>query len=315
MPKLPTRGLVLLLSLGLSITTLGAEPETLELWSTPVPAGSAASEKVQERGDAHKPNRFITDITLPTLTVHLPPRESATGAAVVICPGGGYAGVAIDKEGHDVARWLNSIGIAGIVLKYRMPRAELTGEGAPLPLLDVQQALRLVRRRAKEWNVKSDRVGVMGFSAGGHLASMAATRFGAAATATGPASAPAGISDRPDFLILVYPVISMRDGVTHAGSRRRLLGENPPEERIEAFSSEKQVSPGCPPVFLVHVRNDPVRFENTQLFYDALKAHHVPAEMRLFDTGGHGFGLGQPGADVSTWPALCRRWMEHLNER
>jgi acetyl esterase/lipase len=288
-----------------------AEPQTLKLWPL-LAKGSADSETVKDRGDAARPNRFISDVTLPTLTVYLPRVEKASGAAVVVCPGGGYAGVAIDKEGHEVARWLNSIGVAAIVLKYRMPKPDVTKDGPPLPLLDVQRTLRLVRSRAQEWNLKGDRVGVMGFSAGGHLASMAATRFhpaDGAATTEAPDTLER-YSDRPDFVILIYPVISLRDDVAHAGSRKRLLGDAPTPELIDAFSSDTRVTAQTPPTFLVHAADDGVKCENSLLFRAALAEEKVSCELHLFEKGGHGFGLGTDKPEIEAWPALCETWLK-----
>ena len=303
---------LLLLTLALSAIAHAAEPQTLALWPQLDPPGSVTTEVMKERGDAAHHNRFISEITLPTLEVYLPPKESATGMAIVICPGGGYSGVAIDKEGHDVARWLNSIGVAGIVLKYRMPRPEVTRDGAPLPLLDVQRALRLVRSHAQEWNLKRDRIGVMGFSAGGHLASMAATMFNSPDQSA--TDALARLSDRPDFVILIYPVISMADPIAHGGSRRRLLGETPTPQQIERFSTQTRVTPQTPPTFLVHAKDDRVKADNSLLFHAALEKAGVACELHLFEKGGHGFGLGAGRGEVSDWPGRCANWLERLEQ-
>jgi acetyl esterase/lipase len=283
------------------------DPLVLPLWPDIAPE-AATAEKVDDRGTPERPNRFIRDVRYPELTVYLPEPAKSTGTAVVICPGGGYSGVAIDKEGHEVARWLNSIGVAGIVLKYRMPHAEAADGKTPLPLEDVRRALRTVRARAADWHVRPDRVGVMGFSAGGHLASMAATQAGPDNSNAADAldRAPA----RPDFAVLLYPVISMHDPVAHTGSRTNLLGKSPDPKWLDAYSSDQRVTKDTPPTFLVHAKDDKVKVENSLQFYDALNKAGVPAETCLFEKGGHGFGLGAGGAETKAWPAKCADWMK-----
>lgn len=290
-------------------TDLGAPDENaIPLWPDGVPEapGRRPNEKVTHRGDGIY-DRGVSHVREPSLTPYLPAQSSAPTSAVVICPGGGYAGLAIDKEGHDVARWLNSAGVAGFVLKYRLP-ARRDGAGKSLvPLTDAQRALRMVRDRAAAWNVDPGRVGIMGFSAGGHLASTAATHFESAANDA--ADSLRAISCRPDFLVLVYPVVSMTESVTHAGSRERLIGKNPSPELVDRFSNERQVTATTPLTFLVHTNDDPVRVENSLLFYNALRDNKVPVEMHLFETGGHGYGLRDTGDPVNLWPQLCARWM------
>jgi acetyl esterase/lipase len=243
----------------------------------------------------------------PTLTICLAPKAEANGAAVVICPGGGYGFLAMDHEGHQVARWLNSLGVAGFILKYRHRG---NGFGHPAPLQDAQRAIATVRSRAAEWGVEPDRIGILGFSAGGHLASTAGTHFH-----KGKPDAPDPldrVSCRPDFMILVYPVISFTEPFTHRGSMRNLLGKDPDPRLVESLSNERQVTPETPPTFLVHSNEDRgVPPENSVAFYLALRKAKVPAELHVYAKGGHGFGLGVPGTPpaTATWPARCADWM------
>jgi len=241
----------------------------------------------------------------PTITIHLPSKEKATGTAVIICPGGGYGNLAMDYEGHEVAQWLNSLGIAGFVLKYRHRG---TGYGHPVPLQDAQRAIRTVRFRAKEWNIQPNQIGILGFSAGGHLASTAGTHFDNGIPR--PKNPIDRVSCRPDFMILVYPVITMTEPYTHIGSRKNLLGEKPDEKLIEFLSSELQVTPQTPPTFLVHGNDDKiVHPQNSILFYQALKKAGVPAEIHIYEHGKHGFGLNRDEGPVMNWPKRCEEWL------
>jgi acetyl esterase/lipase len=246
----------------------------------------------------------------PTLTIYLPPDQNATGAAVVICPGGGYGHLAIDHEGHQIAQWLNSLGVAGFIVKYRH-RNSGAGYGHPAPLLDAQRAVRMVRSRAAEWGVDPSRIGILGFSAGGHLASTAGTHFD-----NGDPNAKDPIDRagcRPDFMVLVYPVISLVEPYAHAGSRQNLLGDDPAKELLESLSNEKQVTPQTPPAFLVHTYEDTVvPAENSIYFYLALRRAKVPAEMHLYQKGQHGFGLGKNVGPASSWPIRCADWLRGL---
>jgi len=240
----------------------------------------------------------------PSLTIFLPPPEKANGAAVVICPGGAYGFLAVGHEGRDVAKWLNSLGVAGLMLKYRhAPRYR-----HPAPLQDARRAIRIARARAKEWRVDPRRIGILGFSAGGHLASTAATHFDdGMPEAKDPIER---VSCRPDFLILVYPVISFTTKYTHRGSMRNLLGKNPDPKLVESLSNEKQVTARTPPTFLIHAGGDRgVPPENSVLFYLALRKAGVPAELHIYEKGGHGFGLAPRDPVLSTWPTRCAEWM------
>jgi len=254
----------------------------------------------------------------PTLTIYLPakapaglpPEQKTTGAAVVICPGGGYGHLAMDHEGHQIAKWLNSLGVAGFIVKYRH-RNSGAGYGHPAPLLDAQRAVRMVRSRDAEWGVDPGRIGILGFSAGGHLASTAGTHFdGGDPNAKDPIDR---ASCRPDFMVLVYPVISLVESYTHAGSRQNLLGKEPDPNLVEYLSNERQVTPQTPPTFLIHTYEDTaVPAENSIYFYLALRRAKVPAEMHLYQKGPHGFGLGKQVGPASSWPIRCADWMRGL---
>lgn len=264
------------------------EPDVLALW--PQGAPGALGNDEQDR---------------PTLTLYHPDPRRATGTAVVICPGGGYRTLALDHEGRQVAVWLNSLGITALVLKYRLgPRYR-----HPAPLQDAWRALRTARARAQEWNLDPGRVGILGFSAGGHLASTAGTHFD---TVQPQAADPLKqIPTRPDFMILIYPVITFTEEFTHSGSKRHLLGEEVDLELARSLSSEQQVSSQTPPTFLVHAGDDrAVPPENSIFFFLALRRAGVPAELHLFESGGHGFGLAPHGPILSRWPELCRQWLE-----
>ena len=275
-----------------------------------LPAGHAeTSNKVELLWPNGAPGAKGTDEgDKPTLTIYLPEKEKATGAAVVIFPGGGYGHLATDHEGHQIAEWLNSIGVAGFILKYRHSNSG-AGYGHPAPIQDAQRAIRTVRSRAKQWGVDPGRIGIIGFSAGGHLASSAGTHF--KNRYSEPADEIDRRSCRPDFMILMYPVISFTEWYTHKGSRKNLLGDNPDEDLVENFSNEKQVTPDTPPTFLVHANDDkPVPPENSISFYLALRKAGVPAEMHIYEKGGHGFGPGIGKGACSSWMARCADWMK-----
>jgi len=264
-----------------------AKPPRLLLWPDGAPTGDGKTEKA--------------DVPI---TVHLPPADKATGAAVVICPGGGYGGLVTGAEGHGIAAWLNGHGVAGIVLEYRMPRGR-----CEVPLLDAQRAIRTVRANAAGWKIDPARIGIIGFSAGGHLASTAGTHFDAGDPSAGdPVSRQ---SCRPDFVVLVYPVVSMT-AIGHGGSRRNLLGANPSAELIERFSNEKQVTEKTPPMFLTHALDDKVvPPANSKMLYDALRACKVPARYLELPRGGHGLN-GYKGPMWDAWQTQSIEWMREM---
>lgn len=269
------------------------QPKVLRLWEGDAPGAKGNEDTKQPSND------------VPTITVYSPAPDQNNGAAIVICPGGGYGHLA-DHEGKPVADWLNAHGATGIVLKYRLaPKYH-----HPAMIVDVQRAIRATRFHAKEWGIDANRVGVLGFSAGGHLASSAATHFDKGdQTATDPVEKQ---SCRPDIAVLVYPVITLQPPFAHMGSRNNLLGPNPDPKLVEMFSNETQVTDQTPPTYLVHSSDDHgVPVENTLLFAMALSKHKVPFGMRIFDHGGHGFGMGTKDPELSTWPQSCYEWLEH----
>lgn len=254
--------------------------------------------------EASKPQKMsIWDTTPPqssgTITVHLP--ERGNGAALVICPGGGYGGLVTGAEGHGIAAWLNKHGIAGIVLEYELPRGR-----AEVPLRDAQRALRVARANADKWKLDPKRIGIIGFSAGGHLASTAGTHFDTGdAKATDPTER---LSCRPDFVVLVYPVISMGDK-SHGGSRKNLLGEKPTDEAIKLFSNELQVTKETPPTYLAHPKDDTVVVpDNSRMLYEALQANKVPSEYLELPSGGHGLN-GYKGPMWDAWQEGSLKWL------
>ena len=304
----PLLGLVLIPSLFAAMPD--PNPLVLPLWTGTPPNSQPAvqpEERAQENGIL-----WVRHVQNPHIEVRLPARGNATGQAVIVCPGGAYAGLAYDWEGTDFAGWLNSHGIAAIVLTYRLPiDGDVAHQKWLCPLLDAQRAIRLTRAHATDWGINPAKVGIMGFSAGGHLASTAGTHFDAGnVEATDPVDR---LSSRPDFMILAYPVISMLKETTHAGSRLNLLGENPSDELVRRYSNELQVTAETPPTFLVHAGDDgAVPVNNTLFFYNALLAHKVPAEMHIYPQGGHGFSLALNKGRLQDWPQLCARWLSEL---
>lgn len=283
---------VLLMNLLLTGTThaqtAATDPALIYLWPDGAP-GAVGKE----------------DVDRPTLRVFTAPPGTASGTAVIVCPGGGYEKLAMDHEGKQIAEWLNSHGVAAFVLKYRLgPRYR-----HPAPLQDAQRAVRYVRLHAKELNVAPERIGMWGFSAGGHLTATAGTHFDAG---DNQAVAPiARLSSRPDFLILAYPVITFTAEYTHKGSRRALLGENPDPRLMENLSNDLRVTPQTPPTFLFHTDEDSgVPPENSVAFYLALRKAKVPAELHIYEKGKHGVGLAPKDPILSTWSARLSDWLK-----
>jgi acetyl esterase/lipase len=262
-------------------------PEPVLLWTTGAP-GKVGDEELDK----------------PSIRVYPAPSDRSSGTAVVVCPGGGYGALAVDHEGHQIAKWLNSVGVTGIVLKYRLgPRYR-----HPVPLQDAQRAIRYARANAERLGVSSRRIGIMGFSAGGHLASTAATHFDAGQS--DHSDTIERVSCRPDFAILGYPVISFTEPFAHKGSARNLLGDNPSQELLNSLSNEKQVTKETPPTFLFHTGEDTgVPAENSVAFYLACRKAGVPAEMHIYRYGPHGVGLS-PGDPVTfTWKDRLADWL------
>jgi acetyl esterase/lipase len=240
----------------------------------------------------------------PAITAYLPAPQLATGTGVVVFPGGGYTHLSMEKEGTEVARWLNGLGVAAFVVRYRLgPRYHY-----PVMLEDARRAVRLVRARAPASGIDPNRIGVIGFSAGGHMASLAGTHFDRGRAAD--ADSVERQSSRPDFMILLYPVITMEPRFAHPGSRANLLGDNPTPDLVHSMSSETQVTPETPPTFLTATSDDTVvSVENSLMLYQALRAAGVPVEMHIYESGPHGFGLAPDNPTLATWTELCATWM------
>ena len=249
---------------------------------------------------------IISKVSRPTLSIYLPSKKTNTKAAVIICPGGGYSVLAAGHEGADVAKRFNEMGIAAFVLKYRIPDTLTTLNKSIAPLQDAQRAIQIVRENARLYGIKKDKIGIMGFSAGGHLASTAGTHFEKAYIDN-----PKRTSLRPDFMILVYPVITFTKEFTHTGSRDQLLGKDAAPELMKEFSNELQVTPKTPPTFLVHAKDDPVSVQNSIVFANALKENKVPVELYLYEKGGHGYGMNNKTSEVK-WMDLVSEWMEKM---
>jgi len=275
--------------------------EVIPLYSGEIP-NSRASDLIEPEDNASA--QLVRVSVTPTLQLFLPDQEIATQQAVVICPGGGYSVIVYQGEGVSTAKRLAANGIAAFVLKYRLPRDETMVDKKIGPLQDAQQAIKIVRENADKWNIDPSKVGIMGFSAGGHLASTAATHF-----ETPLIENPQGASLRPDFQILVYPVISMQDELTHADSRRQLLGDTPAKETIDRFSSELQIKPNAPPAYIIHAGDDAlVDVDNSIEYFQKLRKLGIPTELHVYPKGGHGFIFRQEG-----WIDPLLRWMKTLN--
>jgi acetyl esterase/lipase len=276
--------------------------ETIDLWPEGVPGTRRETE--EETSRASPAGELVSGVQRPLLTVWRPPAGTANGTGVVICPGGGYTVLAVELEGTEVARWLNGLGVTAFVLRYR-----LKGWGHPAPLRDALRALRLVRSRAEEFGVRADRLGILGFSAGGHLAASASTLYDDAEGRTGARLD--AVSARPDFTVLLYPVISLAAAPAHRGSRLNLLGSDPDPALLEKLSPERQVTAATPPAFLMHTAVDPtVPAENSVLYHEALRAAGVPAELRIYAQGPHGVGLRPEHEAGRLWPAACAAWLK-----
>ena len=303
------RSLLLLAFLCLA-ASVPAQELRMPLWPEGKVSNYRASGEVEKRDTGTSVR--ITLVQTPEMDVYLPPKRVATGQAVVICPGGGYSFLSYDWEGSAPARWLSSKGIAAIVLKYRLPNAKSNITPHLSPLADAQRAIRLTRHHAERWNIRKDRVGIMGFSAGGHLASTAGTHFDTGRL--GSADPIERQSSRPDFMVLVYPVITMSKPVMHKGSRDNLIGAQADTTLARIYSNELQVRPNTPPTFLLHATDDKtVPVENSLYFYQALRDNGVNASLHIFPKGGHGFGLAPNSGALEKWTDLCLEWMRGLN--
>ncbi|WP_276502753.1 alpha/beta hydrolase [Terrimonas pollutisoli] len=277
--------------------------EVIPLYNDSVPNSIRSS--LQEVADTGRDGiTRISKVTKPTLTVYTPPAGKANGTAVIICPGGGYGILAFNHEGINVAKVFTEWGVTAFVLKYRLPNDAIMTDKTIGPLQDAQRATQLVRERSAEWNINPKHVGIMGFSAGGHLASTAATHFDKSYINNSSKT-----KLRPDFAILVYPVISFSNEITHMGSRNNLLGPNPTADQIKLFSNELQVTKKTPPTFLVHAKDDKgVPLENSLTFIRALEKAKVAHDSFFYEKGGHGFGLNNSTSDIN-WMDKVKSWM------
>ncbi|WP_044210212.1 alpha/beta hydrolase [Flammeovirga sp. OC4] len=302
-----TKQLLTFLLLMVTISN-GFSQEILPLWEDKdIPNYQQADEKEEDVG---KDIIFMTKIQKPTLEVFLPSKKNANGKGVLILPGGGYFGASMDWEGTDYAKWLNSKGIAAFVLKYRMPQSASVITSHLAPIQDAQRAMRIIRKKAEEYHLDKNKVGVIGSSAGGHLASTLGTHTKSYYPAKDEIDQE---QFEPNFMLLIYPVISMDKEVGHMGSRNHLLGKSPSQELVTQFSNELQVSEKTPTTFLLHSADDgAVPVENSILFYQALVKNKIQAEMHLYPTGGHGYGMGMASDQAPNWTALADKWLENL---
>jgi len=285
-------------------TQIQAQNQVLPLWKV-IPQEIKAPDYKEKEILQDGKVQSTSLVSIPTLSVFLPSGIKENQTAIIILPGGGYQHLAIDKEGTKVAEWFKSLGIVAFVLKYRLPNDQIMTNKTVGPLQDAQEAIRVVRQNAAKWNIDPNKIGIMGFSAGGHLASTLATHYDDRVYETS-----SKVSARPDFSLLIYPVISMQNDITHKGSQVSLLGENASQQDIDSFSNEKRVTAQTPPAFLVHATDDgAVLPENSINYYLALKNNKVVAELHLYENGGHGFGLVVK--DTSKfWTKACEEWLK-----
>jgi len=289
----------LLTFLLITVISLYAQDKVLKVWPNGAPTDNQLSEPEETFQGV-----WVRNVSDPEIFVYLPEKEINSGAAVLICPGGGYAFEAMDYEGYDIATFLQSKGVAGIVLKYRLPNKH-----HEVPSADARRAIRIIRANAEEWGIDPEKIGIAGSSAGGHLASTAGTVFDYG----NPNSADPleSVSCRPDFMLLLYPVITMNEEFTHMGSRENLIGAGHNLELVRKYSNELNVNAETPPTFLVLADNDDlVPPRNSIEFYSALKKYNVPAEMHIFQLGGHGFGIRKNGLPSDNWPNMFMDWLK-----
>lgn len=285
-------------------TTLHAQNKIIPLWNT-IPDEIKAPDYKENESFIDGKVQSTSLVTVPTLSIFLPKESKPNQTAVLIFPGGGYKHLAIDKEGTKVANWLNSLGIAAFVVKYRLPSDQIMKNKNTGPLQDAQEAIHHVRQNAAKYNIDANKIGIMGFSAGGHLATTLATHYDEVTY-----DSKSTTSARPDFSLLIYPVISMQNEITHKGSQSSLLGNNPSQELRDFYSNEKKVTSKTPPAFLIHATDDKVVIpENSINYYLALKRNGVSAELHLYEKGGHGFGLGVNNTS-KFWTRDCEEWLK-----
>ena len=282
--------LINLLAFTFLMTVMMHAQQNILLYPNDVPNSNGLEGKERNRD-----KEFIVDISNPRMDAFVVPKEKSNGYAVIICPGGGYTGVSHIKEGQDVARWFNNLGVSAFVLYYRMPNTN-----SEIPLQDAQKAIEIVRQNAKAWHIKPNKIGIMGFSAGGHLASTVGTHW-------------VSKKHRPAFMILGYPVVTMNKTYTHMGSRNNLLGNNPSDDLVQQFSNELRVTPKTPPTFIFHSRDDEaVPFANATNLKAALDANKVKSTLALYEKGGHGYGMRHKTADCKQWPEDLQLWLREI---
>ncbi len=281
---------------------------TIKLWPDGIPGSITNPSYVEKITTADGRITRCEKVVTPDLTVFLPAQDKANGSAVLICPGGGYSALAFDHEGNAIAKWLNDNGIAGIILKYRLPSDQIMKDKSIGPLQDAQEAMRVIRRNANDWKIDPKKVGVIGFSAGGHLASTLSTHYAEKVYEVKDNS-----SARPDFSLLIYPVVSFDTAITHRGSRNNLIGIKPDAKQVERFSNELQITAETPPAFLVHSADDKaVPVMNSIGYFRGLQKNNIPVELHVFQKGGHGYGLAPDRGTESSWPDLCIKWMKQI---
>lgn len=302
------KSVITLLFFIFSYTLIFGQNFSVPLWDNEIP-NSNRIDVVENYSDEHY---YV--VTKPDVAVYFPSKWNRTGQVVLIIPGGGYHGIAYAWEGTDVAKWLNENGIVGVVLKYRLPNDTLTNiVRYKSPLLDAERAIRIIRSNANDWGIDKNNIGVMGFSAGGHLAATLGTHYNEAMMKNGDEIDT--VNARPDFLCLMYPVITMDTNFTHMGSRENLLGANPTNELVDYYSNEKNVTDSTPPTFLLHASDDrSVPVKNSIVFYEALQQHGIKAEMHIYPNGGHGFSLANTKGALSSWKDRCIDWLKNFNK-
>jgi len=299
-----TRNIIIMVSI-ISSVSVQAQEERIKLWEGEIP--NEINDASYKEWTSKENN--IMQVSEPTLSIFFPNKEKANGTAVIICPGGGYSFLSFENEGYQVASWLNDLGITAFILKYRLPNDAIMKDKSIAPLQDAQRAMRLIRSQAQKWNINPEKIGVMGFSAGGHLAASLATHFDEKLYAPDDS-----LSSRPDFSILVYPVITMKDEYAHQGSKRNLLGNIPDKNLVVHFSNELWVTANTPPTFLVHAADDKtVPVENSMMYFSSLKNNDVPCELHIYQKGGHGFALKPSESTETSWTKACELWMKMMD--
>lgn len=287
--------------------TANAQEAVVKVWPDGAPGAIASKHYKEKYFSKRYEHGWITCSNNAELFVYLPEENNAPHSAVIVCPGGGYGLLAINKEGHYIAKALAERGVVGIVLKYRLPSDKIMTDQSIGPLQDAQEAIRIVRRRADEWKIDPAKVGIMGFSAGGHLAITLATHYNDNVYEVADS-----VDARPDFVVPVYPVVTMDKSYTHKGSYENLLSKHSTDKKISRFSGELNVSASTPPTYLIHCKDDDVvPVKNSLVYYDVLQQNAIPSKLVLFEKGGHGFGLYVNKKTDETWIDKCIEWFQN----